>query len=309
MLYQRTIKKEISAIGIGLHSGCRVKITMKPAPINHGIVFIRMDISGQIPIKVEPYLINDTRLSSNLVVEMNGQIVRVCTIEHLMSALACYGIDNIVIELSNQEVPIMDGSASAFLYLLDQAYVVEQEAKKKYLKIKKEIYLEDKHISNNIVNKWVKLEPYNGYKLNLTIDFDHILFKKELSTLTIDFDHDCYIKDISRARTFGFVHEIEYMKNKGLGQGGNLDNAIVIGEDAILNQDQLRYKDEFVRHKMLDAIGDLYVLGMQIIGYFSGYKSGHAMNNYLLRKLLEDKSNYDIVSFNTILDVPNCFNG
>lgn len=299
MIYQRTIKSVISAIGVGLHSGCRVKLTIKPAGIDQGIVFVRTDLTDLPHIKCHPFLINDTRLSSTLV---DDNHVRIGTIEHLMSAFACFGIDNAVVEISAPEMPIMDGSSNSFLYLLDQAEIVDQRAKKKYIKILAPIEV----VEND---KWVKLVPFDGYKVKLTIRFNHPLFKLEDSELEIDFAKHSYISEISRARTFTFMYEVESAHKNGLGLGGNLNNAIVIddGDETILNEGGLRYTNEFVRHKILDAIGDLYIVGHSIIGAFEGYKSGHAINNKLLRKLLNTPDAWEYVTFDNEEQVPKSF--
>jgi UDP-3-O-[3-hydroxymyristoyl] N-acetylglucosamine deacetylase len=300
MIYQRTIKAPISVIGVGLHSGCRVSLTLLPAKVDQGISFVRTDLPEHPRIKCHPFLINDTRLSSTLVDENQ---VRVGTIEHLMSAFACFGIDNIVVELSAQETPIMDGSSNSFLYLLEQAEIVEQSAKKKYIRIKQEIEVRD-----DKDNKWVKFTPFEGYKVKIITDFGgHPVFKKEYSTFEADFAKHSYIEEISRARTFGFMYEVEYMRKNGLALGGNLNNAIVLDEESVLNEGGLRFPDEFVRHKILDAIGDLYIIGHQIIGAFEGYRSGHAINNQLLRKLLNHPESWEFVTFNDSEDVPSSF--
>ncbi|MBP7781718.1 MAG: UDP-3-O-acyl-N-acetylglucosamine deacetylase [Burkholderiales bacterium] len=300
MIYQRTIKAPISVIGVGLHSGCRVSLTLLPAKVDQGISFVRTDLPERPQIKCHPFLINDTRLSSTLVDENQ---VRVGTIEHLMSAFACFGIDNIVVELSAQETPIMDGSSNSFLYLLEQAEIVEQSAKKKYIQIKQEIEVRD-----DKDNKWVKFTPFEGYKVKIITDFGgHPVFKKEYSTFEADFAKHSYIEEISRARTFGFMYEVEYMRKNGLALGGNLNNAIVLDEESVLNEGGLRFPDEFVRHKILDAIGDLYIIGHQIIGAFEGYRSGHAINNQLLRKLLNHPESWEFVTFNDSEDVPSSF--
>ena len=298
MIYQRTIKQAVTVTGVGLHSGCRVKLTLKPASIDHGVVFVRTDLPKEPHIKSYPFLVNDTRLSSTLIDDNN---VRVGTVEHLMSALACFGVDNLIVELSAPEMPIMDGSSNSFLYLLDQADVVEQVKKKKYIKIKTELdVIED--------DKWVRLSPYNGYKVKLSIKFDHPLFTPDNSSFEIDFSNKSYVDEISRARTFAFMYEIEYIHKNGLGRGGNLSNAIVINDDdSVLNSGGLRFKDEFVRHKILDAIGDLYICGHQIIGFFEGYKSGHAINNKLLRKLLNTQDAWEFVEFESEEIVPSSF--
>lgn len=300
MIYQRTIKTPINAIGVGLHSGCRVSLTLRPAKVDQGIIFIRTDLPEQPQVKAHPFLVNDLRLSSTLVDDNN---VRVGTIEHLMSAFACFGIDNVIVELSAQETPIMDGSSNSFLYLLEQAEVVDQNVKKKYIKIKQQVEVLDEKD-----NKWVKFTPFEGYKVKLITDFGgHPVFKKEYSTLEVDFSKHSYIDEISRARTFGFSFQVEHMRKNGLSLGGNLDNAIVLDEEGILNEGGLRFPDEFVRHKILDVIGDLYIVGHQIIGAFEGYRSGHAINNQLLRKLLNNPDTWEYVTFDDIDEVPKSF--
>lgn len=286
---QRTLKHSVSATGVGLHSGERVSLTLHPATENTGITFRRTDLSGvqgEI-IQLSPYLINDTRLSSTIVTEHG---TRVGTIEHIMSALAAYGVDNILIELNAPEIPIMDGSSLPFIFLLQDAGIVEQNAQKKFLKIKKEVAINDS-------GKSVKFMPYDGFKVALTIEFDHPVFNRSSPRFEIDFAGQNYIEEIARARTFGFMQEVELMRQHGLGLGGNLSNAIVIDDVDVLNPEGLRYPDEFVRHKILDAIGDLYIIGHPIIGAFEGYKSGHAINNALLRAILSDEHSFEWVVF------------
>lgn len=300
MIYQRTIQTPVTVTGVGLHSGCRVKLALKPAAADEGIVFVRTDLPNQPRIKCHPFLVNDTRLSSTLVDDSN---VRVGTVEHLLSAFACFGIDNIIVEISAQEVPIMDGSSNSFLYLLDQAKVIDQRARKKYIRIKETVEVLDSE-----EDKWVKITPFNGYKVKIITDFGgHPVFKKEYSTYEVDFAKHSYLDEISRARTFGFMYQVEYMRKNGLGLGGNLNNAIVLDEDSVLNVGGLRYPDEFVRHKILDAIGDLYIVGHQIIGAFEGYKSGHAINNQLLRKILNHPEAWEYVTYSDEEDVPSSF--
>lgn len=286
---QRTLKHSVSATGVGLHSGERVSLTLHPATENTGITFRRTDLSGAQGeiIKLSPYLINDTRLSSTIVTEHG---TRVGTIEHIMSALAAYGVDNILIELNAPEIPIMDGSSLPFIFLLQDAGIVEQNAQKKFLKIKKEVAINDS-------GKSVKFMPYDGFKVALTIEFDHPVFNRSSPRFEIDFAGQNYIEEIARARTFGFMQEVELMRQHGLGLGGNLSNAIVIDDVDVLNPEGLRYPDEFVRHKILDAIGDLYIIGHPIIGAFEGYKSGHAINNALLRAVLSDEQSFEWVVF------------
>ncbi|MFO1234656.1 MAG: UDP-3-O-acyl-N-acetylglucosamine deacetylase, partial [Rivihabitans pingtungensis] len=266
-MHQRTLSQTISASGVGLHSGERVKLTLRPAPPDTGIIFRRTDLTPPVELRAEPALVNDTRLSSTLV-DPNG--VRVATVEHLMSALAGLGIDNLIVEMTGPETPIMDGSAAPFIYLLDSAGISEQTALKRYIRVLKPLEVVEG-------DKWVKLTPYDGFTVSLEIEFNHPVFRRTPQHLTIDFAAQSYIDEVSRARTFGFMHEVEYMRMNGLGLGGNLDNAIVIDDDSVLNKDGLRFNNEFVRHKILDAIGDLYMIGHPLIAAFSGFKSGHAM--------------------------------
>lgn len=298
---QRTLSQSVSATGVGLHSGERVRLTMHPAAADSGIRFRRTDLTGEQGgiIPLTPYLINDTRLSSTVVTEHG---VRVGTIEHIMSALAAYGVDNVLIELNAPEIPIMDGSSLPFIFLLQDASIVEQDAPKKFLRILKDVEVREPE-------KWVKFSPYDGFKLRLTIAFDHPVFNRSGPTFEIDFAGQSYLEEIARARTFGFMQEVEMMRAHGLGLGGNLNNAIVIDETDVLNPDGLRYPDEFVRHKILDAIGDLYILGHPVIGAFDGYKSGHAVNNALLRAVLADETAYEWVSFADEADAPSSFFG
>jgi len=293
MVKQRTLKNSVHATGVGLHTGERVKLTLSPAPINSGIVFRRVDVAPVVVIHAEAHAVHDTRLSTCL--EING--TRISTIEHLMSAFAGLGVDNAFVDLTSAEVPIMDGSAGTFIFLLQSAGIIEQPAAKKFIRIKKLIEIKDG-------DKWVRFEPFNGYKLSFTINFSHPVFVSTKQNVTIDLGEHSYIKDVSRARTFGFMHDIENMRAQGLALGGNLDNAIVMDEYRIINPDGLRFEDEFVKHKILDAIGDLYLLGHPLIGAFSGYKSGHALNNALLRTLLADEQAWEFVTFNKTEEAP-----
>ncbi len=286
MLKQRTLKKAISATGVGLHNGEKVTLTLRPAAINTGIVFKRVDLPQPNEILASPNAVQDTRMCSAL--EANG--ARVATVEHIMSALAGLGIDNIYIEVNASEIPIMDGSSGPFVFLLQEAGIAEQAAAKKFIRIKKLVEVID-------ADKWVRFEPYQGFKIDFTIQFNHPVFEESASHVSIDFAADSYIKEISRARTFGFMHEVEYLRSNGLARGGSLDNAIVLDEYRVLNVDGLRYDDEFVKHKILDAIGDLYMLGHPILGAFSAYKSGHALNNQLIRALMQDASAWEYVTF------------
>jgi len=293
LIKQRTLKNMIRATGVGLHTGAKVYMTLRPAAPNTGIVFRRTDLNPPMEIKGEPYAVGDTRLSSCL--ERNG--VRVSTVEHLMSALAGLGVDNAYVDLTDAEVPIMDGSAGPFVFLLQSAGIEEQNARKKFIRILKPVEVREG-------DKWVRFEPHNGFKLTMSIDFAHPVFDKTPQSVTVDFSTTSYVKEVSRARTFGFMQDVETMRSQGLALGGSLDNAIVMDEYRVLNSDGLRYEDEFVKHKVLDAIGDLYLLGHPLIGAFSGHKTGHALNNRLLRRLMEDKPSWELVSFERPEDAP-----
>ena len=286
MIRQRTLKNVIRASGVGLHTGEKVLMTLRPAAPNTGVVFRRVDLASPVDIPVSAELVGDTRLCSTL---DNGQ-TSVATVEHLMSALAGLGVDNVYVDLDGPEVPIMDGSASSFVFLLQSAGIEAQNAAKKFVRIKKTVMVEEG-------DKWVRFEPFDGFKISFTIDFKHPVFEKSGQEITLDFANTSYIKEVSRARTFGFMQEVEWLRANGLALGGSLDNAIVMDEFRVLNNDGLRYEDEFVKHKVLDAIGDLYILGHPIIGAFYAYKSGHALNNRLLRTLLQDQSAWEYVSF------------
>lgn len=296
MLKQRTLKKSISATGVGLHTGEKVKMTLRPALPDTGIVFRRVDLPDSAEIKVQPQYVCDTRMCSAL--EHAG--VRIATVEHLMSALAGLGIDNIIVELTAGEVPIMDGSSGPFVFLLQQAGIVEQAAPKKFIRIKKTVEVHDG-------DKWVRFDPYFGFKIDFTIDFAHPVFEHTGNNVKIDFADNSYIKEVSRARTFGFMHEVEALRSMGLARGGSLDNAIVLDEYRILNNDGLRYDDEFVKHKTLDAIGDLYVLGHPLLCAFTAYKSGHALNNQLLRTLMADAEAWEYATFDKAEEAPSGF--
>ena len=293
MVKQRTLKSSVSVTGVGLHSGEKVTLSLRPGPINSGVMFRRVDVKPVEEIFARAHLVHDTRLSTCM--EQNG--VRIATIEHLMSALAGLGIDNVVVEMDGAEVPIMDGSAGTFIFLLQSAGIVEQSAPKKFIRIKKTVEVKQG-------DKWVKFEPYHGYKLTFTINFAHPVFANTKQHVTLDLDEHAYVRDISRARTFGFMQDVEYMRSQGLALGGSLDNAMVMYEYRVLNADGLRFEDEFVKHKVLDAIGDLYLLGHPIIGAFSGFKSGHALNNALLRELLADDQAWEFVTYDNVADAP-----
>jgi UDP-3-O-[3-hydroxymyristoyl] N-acetylglucosamine deacetylase len=294
MLKQRTLKKAISATGVGLHNGEKVTLTLRPAPINTGIIFKRVDLPQPNEILATAYAVQDTRLCSAL--EANG--ARVATVEHIMSALAGLGIDNVYVEVNAAEIPIMDGSSGPFVFLLQEAGIAEQAATKKFIRVKKTVEVIDG-------DKWVRFEPYHGFKIDFTIAFNHPVFEHSGCNVKIDFAENSYIKEISRARTFGFMHEVEYLRSNGLARGGSLDNAIVLDEYRVLNTDGLRYDDEFAKHKVLDAIGDLYMLGHPILGAFYAYKSGHALNNQLIRALMQDETAWEYASFDQQIDAPN----
>jgi len=296
MIKQRTLKTAVRAAGVGLHSGVKVEMTLRPAAADSGIVFRRMDLDPPAELRADPYLVTDTRLCSML----ESGAAKVSTVEHLMSALAGLGIDNVLVDLSGPEIPIMDGSSAPFVFLLQSAGIIEQDAAKRYVRIIRPIEVRDG-------DKWARFVPHNGFKIEFTIDFNHPVFEKSGKTVSIDFADDAYTREVARARTFGFMHEVEALRNSGLALGGSLDNAIVMDEFRVLNQDGLRYDDEFVKHKVLDAIGDLYLLGHPIIGAFEAYKSGHALNNALLRELLQQQASWESVSFEQEADVPPAF--
>lgn len=286
MIKQRTLKNVIRATGVGLHTGDKVYMTLRPAAVDTGIVFRRVDLAEPVEILSCCENVGDTRLSTTLV---KGN-VRIATIEHLLSAIAGLGIDNAYVDLSAPEVPIMDGSAGPFVFLLQSAGIEEQVKAKRFVRIKKSVTVRDE-------DKWARFEPFDGFKVGFSIDFDHPMFAKRTSTSEIDFSTTSFVKEVSRARTFGFMRDIEMLRERNLALGGSMDNSIVLDDYRVLNEDGLRYEDEFVKHKILDAIGDLYLLGHSLIGAFYGYKSGHALNNTLLRALLADKTAWEEVSF------------
>lgn len=286
MIRQRTLKNVIRATGVGLHTGDKVYMTLRPAAVDTGIVFRRIDLAEPVEIRSSCDNVGDTRLSSTLV---KGD-ARISTIEHLLSAMAGLGIDNAYVDLSAPEVPIMDGSAGPFVFLLQSAGIEEQNAAKRFIRIKKPIRVESG-------DKWARFEPFDGFKVGFSIDFTHPLFTRRTSTAEIDFSTTSFVKEVSRARTFGFMRDIEMLREHNLALGGSMDNAIVLDDYRVLNEDGLRYEDEFVRHKILDAIGDLYLLGHSLIGAFYGHKSGHELNNRLLRTLIADADAWEEVSF------------
>jgi UDP-3-O-[3-hydroxymyristoyl] N-acetylglucosamine deacetylase len=293
MLRQRTLRNPIRATGVGLHTGHKVYMTLKPAPMDAGIVFRRVDLEQPVEIHARAENVGETTLSTTLV--QDG--VRISTVEHLMSAIAGLGIDNIIVELSSDEVPIMDGSAGPFVFLIQSAGIQEQDAPKKFIRIKQPVLVQED-------DKWARFDPYDGFKVSFGIDFDHPIFEAGKQVAAIDFSTTSFVKEVSRARTFGFMRDIEYLRSRDLALGGSMDNAVVLDDYRVLNAEGLRYDDEFVRHKILDAIGDLYLLGHSLIGSFTGYKSGHALNNKLLRTLLKQTQAWEMVIFEDKSDAP-----
>lgn len=296
MIKQRTLKNVIRATGVGLHSGEMVYLTLRPATPNTGIIFRRVDLDPVVEIQAKAENVGETALSTTLV--EHGQ--RVSTVEHLLSAFAGLGIDNAYIDLNAAEVPIMDGSAGPFVFLVQSAGIEEQNVAKQFIRIKKPVMLEDG-------DKWAKFEPFDGFKVSFTIDFEHPAFTGRPQQVDVDFSSTSFVREVSRARTFGFMKDIEKLRENNLALGGSMDNAIVVDDYRVLNEDGLRYEDEFVRHKVLDAIGDLYLLGHSLIGAFSGHKSGHEVNNKLLRKLLAQEDAWELVSFEDDKDAPILF--
>lgn len=293
MIRQRTLKNVIKATGITLHGGERAEITLRPAPINTGILFRRIDLDPIVEIPALAQYVGDTTLSTTVAKEL----ARVATVEHLLSAFAGLGIDNAFVDVTASEIPIMDGSAGPFVFLIQSAGIEEQSAPKKFIRIKKKLEVHDG-------DKWACFEPFNGFKVTFTIDFDHPLFKSNNKTATLDFSSISYVKEVSRARTFGFMADFERLQTMNLARGASLDNAIAIDDFRVLNEDGLRYENEFVKHKILDAIGDLYLLGSSLVGSFCGHKSGHALNNKLLRKLLRQKEVWEFVTYDDIKTAP-----
>jgi len=290
---QRTLKNSIRATGVGLHTGEKVYMTLRPASVNSGIVFRRVDLETPVDIVAKADNVGDTMLGTTLV---NGD-AKVCTVEHLLSAFAGLGIDNAFVDLSAAEVPIMDGSAGPFVFLLQSAGIEEQNAAKKFIRIKKTVRCDEG-------SKWAQFDPFNGFKVNFKIEFDHPIFKKHTQSASMDFSTTSFLREISRARTFGFLRDIEALRARNLTLGGSMDNAIVLDDFRVLNEDGLRYEDEFVKHKILDAIGDLYLLGHSLIGEFSGYKSGHGLNNQLLHTLAADPDAWEEVTFSESTQAP-----
>jgi UDP-3-O-[3-hydroxymyristoyl] N-acetylglucosamine deacetylase len=293
MIKQRTLKNVIKATGITLHGGERAELTLRPAPPNTGIIFRRIDIDPIIQIPARAEFVGDTRLSTSLL--KDG--IRVSTVEHLLSALAGLGIDNAYIDVTASEIPIMDGSAAPFIFLVQSAGIQEQNVAKRFIRIKRKITVEDG-------DKWACFEPFEGFKVTFGIEFDHPVFKSHSKSATLDFSSTSYVKEVSRARTFGFKSDFDRLRSMNLARGASLDNAVAVDDFRVLNEDGLRYEDEFVKHKILDAIGDLYLLGSSLIGSFSGFKSGHALNNTLLCKLIATQDAWEYVTFTDTADAP-----
>lgn len=293
MLRQRTLKSLINASGVGLHTGKKVRITLRPAPADTGIVFRRVDLASPVDVPAHAQLVGESRLASTLIKDD----VKVHTVEHLMSAFGGLGVDNAYVDLDAPELPIMDGSASPFVLLIQQAGIEVQAAAKKFLRVTRRVEVKDG-------DKWARLEPYEGYRLSFSIDFRHPVIERSTQAVTVDFAETSYLKEIARARTFGFMHEVEDLRDNGLALGGGLDNAVVLDEYRVLNTEGLRFADEFIRHKLLDAIGDLYLLGKPLLGAFTAHKSGHALNNRLLRAALADEGALELVVFERAEEAP-----
>jgi UDP-3-O-[3-hydroxymyristoyl] N-acetylglucosamine deacetylase len=294
MIYQKTLRNAVRAKGVGLHSGEQVFLTLRPAPPDTGITFRRVDLDPPVAIVAKLANVGDTRLSTAL----SSDGVRISTVEHLLSAFSGLGIDNAIVDLNAAEVPIMDGSAGPFVFLIQSAGVEEQYAPKRFLRILRSIEVERG-------DKWARFTPYEGFKVGFTIDFNHPLFRGSSRQSEIDFGKTSFVREVSRARTFGFMKDIEKLRENRLALGGSLNNAIVLDDYRVVNDDGLRYRDEFVKHKVLDAVGDLYLLGYSLIGAFTGYKSGHALNNCLLRELVRQQDAWEIVTFKDQADIPD----
>lgn len=287
MIYQRTIKEQVSTIGVGLHKGEKVQITLRPAPANTGIVFRRVDLDPVVDIKATPEAVGETTMCTCLVNEQN---VKISTVEHLLAAVSAMGLDNLIIDVDSPEIPIMDGSSLPFVYLIQSVGIETLNAPKRFLKITKPIRVEEG-------DKWAELTPYEGFKVNFGIEFDHPVIANTAQTMSMDLSSCSFVKEISRARTFGFMKDIEFLRSHNLALGGSLENAIVLDDYRMLNPDELRYDDEFVKHKILDAIGDLYMGGVSILGELSAFKSGHALNNMLLREVFKRTDAWEWVTY------------
>ncbi len=307
MIQQRTIKAITRAVGVGVHSGHKVELTLRPAPPDSGITFRRTDLPVAVEIKVNALAVSDTRMASTISPGGDPGGPKVQTIEHLMSACAGLGLDNLAIDITAEEVPILDGSAASFVFLLQSAGIQLQDAPKRFLRVLKTVEVREPDPKGGAALKWARLAPYHGYKLSFEIDFNHPAVDATGSSVEFDFSSNQYKRDIARARTFGFSKDVELMRSRGLGLGGNMDNVIVIDDTRVLNSDGLRYDDEFAKHKILDAIGDLHIAGKPLLAAYTAYKSGHALNNQLLRKLLADPSAYEVVTFERDADAPRGF--
>ena len=304
MIQQRTLKTLTRAVGVGVHSGLRVELTLRPAPADTGVVFRRVDLSPPVDIPVSAMVVSDTRMASTISAGGDPDAPKVQTIEHLMSACAGLGIDNLFVDINAEEVPILDGSAASFVFLLQSAGIQVQNAPKRFLRVKKTVELRE---GEGATLKWARLEPFHGYKLSFEIEFNHPAVDATGRRVEFDFSQGVYKRDIARARTFGFTKDVEMMRARGLGLGGNMDNVIVIDDYRVLNSDGLRYDDEFVKHKILDAIGDLHIAGKPLLASYVAFKSGHALNNKLLRKLLADESAFEVITFERDADAPKAF--
>ena len=304
MLRQRTIQSLTRAVGVGVHSGQKVELTLRPAAPDTGVVFRRTDLAEPVSIPVNALAVSDTRMASTISPGGDPAGPKVQTIEHLMSACAGLGIDNLLVDISAEEVPILDGSAASFVFLLQSAGIAQQDAPKRFIRVKKAVEIRE---GEGPTLKWARLEPFHGYKLSFEIEFNHPAVDATGRRVEFDFSTGVYRRDIARARTFGFTKDVEMMRARGLGLGGNMDNVIVVDDYRVLNADGLRYDDEFVKHKILDAIGDLHIAGKPLLASYVAYKSGHALNNKLLRLLLADETAYEVVSFARDADAPQGF--
>ncbi len=304
MLQQRTLKSITRAVGVGIHSGQKVELTLRPAPADTGIVFRRVDLCPPVDIPVSVTSVSDTRMATTISPGGDPGGPKVQTIEHLLSACAGLGLDNLYVDINADEVPVLDGSAASFVFLLQSAGIVTQDAPKRFLRVKKAVEIRE---GEGASLKWARLEPYFGYRLSFEIEFNHPAVDETGQHVVFDFSQGQYKRDIARARTFGFAKDVEMMRSRGLGLGGSLDNVVVVDESRVLNAEGLRYGDEFAKHKILDAIGDLHVLGQPLLAAYSAYRSGHALNNKLLRTLLADPTAYDTVTFDDAAQAPQGF--
>ena len=294
MLRQRTLKSITRAVGLGMHSGQKVELTLRPAAVNSGVVFRRVDLAQTVVIPVSAHAVSETRMATTISPNGDPDAPKVATVEHLMSACSGLGLDNLVIDITAEEVPILDGSAASFVFLLQSAGIVLQDAPKRFIRVLKTVEVRE---GDGPSLKWARLQPHHGYRLAFEIEFSHAVVNATGQSVVFDFDGGQYKRDIARARTFGFTKDVEMMRSRGLSLGGSMDNAIVVDDNRVLNEGGLRYDDEFVKHKLLDAIGDLYMAGKPLLAAYTAFKSGHALNNKLLRALFADASAYEIVSF------------